>query len=64
MSEWKSVHNIREFLATSGTTRTGVHNFSKRKVLHWPYCSNCGLMLLKNEVTRRAAKAACRWTDD
>lgn len=25
------------------------------------YCAKCGLVLLKNEVSRKAARKACRW---
>lgn len=63
MKEYRPVKDVGAFLAVTGNVRTGVHNFS-RKILHWPYCLNCGLVLIKNDVTRRAAKAACRWVDD
>jgi hypothetical protein len=26
---------------------------------HWPYCEDCGLVMLKNDVSRRAASQAC-----
>lgn len=34
------------------------HSFNK-KVLHWSYCSGCGLVLLKNEATLKAASLPC-----
>lgn len=56
--EWHRVTNVREFLDERGQRREGVHAFTKR-VCAWPYCARCGLVLLKNEVTRKAARAAC-----
>lgn len=64
MTDYKRVDDVRAFLSRKGNVRTGVHNFSQRKILHWPYCANCGLALLKNDVSRRAARAPCRWEDD
>ena len=43
--------------------RRGPHAFT-RKILNWPYCVHCGLVLLKNDVSRRAAKHQCEWEDD
>lgn len=34
------------------------HNFN-RKMLHWLYCSQCGLVRLKNDVTEAAVKKGC-----
>lgn len=34
-------------------------HFGKRVRFPWPYCSRCGLVFLKNDVTRKAAKKAC-----
>jgi hypothetical protein len=34
------------------------HNMSGR-IGAWPYCKTCGLIGLKNVVSRRAAGAAC-----
>jgi hypothetical protein len=53
----------REWLHATGVTRRGPHQFN-RKVAHWPYCGRCGLMMLKNEVSRKACKAQCQWEDD
>jgi hypothetical protein len=30
------------------------------KILHWPVCSHCGLIWLKNEATDKVAFAPCR----
>ncbi len=43
---------------TRGTIKRGPHVMTKR-VLHWPYCARCGLVALKNDVSRRALKADC-----
>lgn len=60
--DWKTVKDIRSFLDQKGNRRTGTHNMSKR-VISWPYCSNCGLIALKNDATRKALKQACTWED-
>lgn len=52
----------RDWLAARGSRRTGPHAF-KRKVLHWLYCARCGLLLLKNDVSRRAAARECVWEE-
>lgn len=63
MADWKKVENVKEFLSRKGRKRTQEHAFTKR-VLHWPYCAGCGLMLLKNELTRKAANSKCVVYDD
>ncbi len=45
------------------TTRRGPHQFTKR-ILHWPYCARCGLVCLKNDVSRAAMKSQCTWVED
>jgi hypothetical protein len=30
-----------------------------RKLLNWYFCSRCGLLSLKNDVTRRALREGC-----
>lgn len=60
--DWKTVKDVGSFLQQKGVKRTGNHNMSKR-IIHWPYCSNCGLVALKNDVTRKALKAKCVWED-
>ncbi len=43
--------------------RTAPHAFT-RKVLHWSACSRCGLIALRNEVTRAAMRRQCVvWED-
>lgn len=49
-------------LLHGGARRTGVHDF-RRKVLHWRACLRCGLMNLKNDESRRAAKRPCVWEE-
>lgn len=34
------------------------HRFDK-KVMHWWYCSGCGLVALRNDVTRRSMSKPC-----
>lgn len=57
---WKtiSLKDLRPWV-----TRTGPHKMNKR-ILHWPYCSQCGLIALKNKVTRKALKKPCVWEED
>ncbi len=43
---------------TKGTVKRGPHQMTKR-ILHWPYCSRCGLMALKNDASRAALKREC-----
>lgn len=60
--KWHRVENVADFL-NQGRTIRGVHSFAK-KVLHWPYCAHCGLVMLKNDVSRRAVKGACVRLED
>jgi hypothetical protein len=54
------VADVRGFMAQRGQRNVGAHNFTGRvSRCPWPYCTRCGLLLLRNEVTARAAKAAC-----
>ena len=55
---WQQVRDVRAFLAERGSRRERPHAFTKR-VCSWPYCKHCGLVALKNEVTRRAMSAPC-----
>lgn len=55
---WHKVADVKAFLQTRGTKRVRPHDFSAR-ILHWLYCKHCGLMLLKNEPTRRSAAKLC-----
>ena len=61
--DWQPVNNIKEFLEWKGTKRSRDHAFTK-KIKHWSYCGQCGLVLLRNDVSRKAAKAKCVvWED-
>lgn len=46
-----------------GRVSRGPHAFTRR-ILSWPYCARCGLMLLKNDASRRAAKQQCVALED
>lgn len=61
--DWKNVRDVAAFLAKRGSIRTGAHKMTG-KICNWPYCKNCGLIGLKNDVTRRALRAACVYEDD
>ena len=50
------------WLRGTAARRTGPHRFTER-VCHWPYCSRCGLVLLRNDVSRRAAGQPCVWEE-
>lgn len=54
---------MRAFLSHQGQRRTGPHRMTKR-ILHWQFCATCGLLALKNEVSRRALRAPCMWEED
>jgi hypothetical protein len=59
--EWTTIpaHDVRAFLSRQGNKSVGVHALKPLRPLHWPVCSRCGLIALKNERTRKALKAAC-----
>lgn len=48
----------RVLLASVGKRSSSTHNLNMR-VLHWRYCSRCGLLALNNKATRKALKAPC-----
>jgi hypothetical protein len=52
----------RAFLSAKGSRRKAPHSFTRR-ILHWPYCARCGLVLLKNDASRRAASVPCTWEE-
>lgn len=52
----------REWLTSRGAVRRGPHAYT-RKVLHWPFCARCGLVLLRNEATEKATRRQCEWED-
>ncbi len=64
MGTWYTLSDSekRDFMK-AGNVRRGPHQF-KKKVCHWPYCDRCGLVLLKNQVSRSAASKQCEWWDD
>jgi hypothetical protein len=43
--------------------RRGPHHL-EGKILHWRFCTRCGLMNLKNDATRAALKKQCEWIED
>jgi hypothetical protein len=54
--------DAKAFLAANGLKRTGPHRMTQR-LLNYMYCANCGLLNLKNDVTRAALKKVCMWED-
>jgi hypothetical protein len=52
----------REWLTSRGAIRRGPHSYT-RKIRHWPFCSRCGLILLRNDATERAARRQCEWEE-
>lgn len=57
--KWERVTDVKAFLATKGNRTTGPHQPQHRKRLPWPVCARCGLLYLKNDVTRKAASQMC-----
>ena len=57
---WKTV-SLKDILP--GVKKTGPHKMN-RKIYHWRYCSQCGLVELKNKATRRALRKKCVWEED
>jgi hypothetical protein len=62
--EWQSLSasDRKDFLSAKGQVRRAPHKFTM-KVLHWRACSTCGLLPLRNELTRKAIRAACVWEE-
>jgi hypothetical protein len=60
---WKKVADVARFLADKGQKKVGDHSFNKI-ILNYPYCSHCGLVALKNDISRRAMKEKCVYYDD
>jgi hypothetical protein len=54
---------VREFLNRTGRRVSAPHN-GAGKILHWPMCTRCGLMWLKNEATRAELKRPCVTYED
>jgi hypothetical protein len=59
MKVWNQVQDVRAFLAERGSRRVRDSHEFTRRVLHWPYCNHCGLVALKNDASRIAARAKC-----
>jgi hypothetical protein len=59
VSKWITIADPDEHFAKF-TKKRMPHQFNKL-VFHWPYCSRCGLVLLKNEATRKAARKKCEF---
>ncbi len=48
-----------------GALRLRPHQAKKLKQLSWPVCKFCGLVYLKNELTRQAIRVGCwLWEDE
>ena len=48
-----------------GVIGTGAHNHKLVKRLPWPVCAHCGMVYLKNAVTRERIKRGCYiWADE
>lgn len=62
--DWKTLDEKerREWLNAKGQWRTGPH-IMKRRVCHWLACTRCGLVQLKNDVSRKAVSKPCRWEE-
>jgi hypothetical protein len=61
----QKVHDVRAFLAEKGRRVRGPHQMNGiLKRLPWPYCTRCGLIALRNDVTRRALKEPCETWED
>lgn len=56
---WQRVEDARAFLNARGRVRVGDHEPRHVKRLSWPYCIHCGLLYLKNDVTRAALRKKC-----
>jgi hypothetical protein len=53
-------------LRSRGQLHVGVHQMKGtigKPAMPWRYCTNCGLLALKNDVTRRALRAPCTWEE-
>lgn len=63
MTTYTKIQNVKEFLERKGIKRVRDHSF-KSQILSWPFCSQCGLVLLKNETSRKCAQQKCVvWED-
>lgn len=56
---WHQVKDVREFLSRTEPKRVRDHHELKGRIAHWPYCVHCGLVALKNDVTKRELRKSC-----
>lgn len=59
VSQYTPVQDVRAFLALKGNKRVRESHELKGRVMHWPFCVHCGLVALKNQVSRDALKKPC-----
>lgn len=64
MTWYRTKDEVRAFLALKGKERRGPHSPKMRRGIPWPVCSHCGLVWLKNDLTRAAIKAVCVTIED
>lgn len=58
-NHWQSVTDVKAFLAQKGTKRVRDSHSMTKRIAHWPYCAHCGLVALKNDVSRKKLKQPC-----
>ncbi len=56
---WARVDDVKGFLEARGRIVRGEHRPKTIRGISWPVCSRCGLLYLRNEVTRRAINQEC-----
>lgn len=58
--EWDTWNDARKSI-----TRKTVHSFIGPLSIkcRWNYCSRCGLILLKNEISYKSSKRRCEYID-
>lgn len=50
--------SAKDFLNQKIPTKRVPHKFNKT-ICHWPYCSQCGLIRLRNKASQKAAEKLC-----
>lgn len=60
-TSWRQLSraDVKKFLESKGRMSVGVHSPKHIKRIPWPYCTRCGLLYLKNDVTQRAIAKPC-----
>lgn len=57
-----------EWKPPTSRKRRGAHKmtgaFGKKSRISYRYCTQCGLLNLRNDVTRRAMRRQCVWEDE